>query len=82
MTDRAADFSTRRALKHAGVVVLAGILLAAAALPWVRDPHRYGEGVDRLALFLALAAAGLSWLWQTGRRRAAVTAGLVGAGLA
>ncbi len=66
-----AAFSTRRALKHVGLLALVLILLAAAASPWVASPKKFGEGVGRFVAFASLAAYGLSYLWQTGRRRLA-----------
>ncbi len=38
----------------------------------MKDPHRFGEGLGRLLVFAALVTAGLSYLWQHGKRRLAI----------
>lgn len=68
----ATTFSTRRAWKHVGLVVLVLVAAGAGASPWVKDPARFGEGLGRLLLVVGGATFGLSYLWQTGRRRRAV----------
>lgn len=66
-------FSWRRGLVHAAlvlaVIVVAGAVLAGAGL--VEDPQRFGEGVGRFAVAALIVAWGVSYLAQTGRRRAA-----------
>jgi hypothetical protein len=78
-------WSWRRALAHAlvalGVVVAAGALLVAVGA--VPEPQRFGEGLGRFGLLAMAVTAGVSYLAQTGRRRAAWglalgTAGLLG----
>lgn len=65
-------WSTKRAWKHVGLFLLLALVIAAAGAPWVKDPHRYGQGVGRFMLFLGAGVFGLSVLWQTGKRRLAV----------
>ncbi len=57
------------ALLALGLVVLA--FAAVAALVPVADPRRFGEGVGRFSVFVALIVLGISWLAQTGRKLAA-----------
>jgi len=71
-------FRWKRALLHGlipvGAVVAIGIVLVAVAKP--ADPEKLGESMGTFVLFAYLAGCGISWLGQTGRRRAAWLGGI------
>lgn len=71
-------WSWRRGLGHAALVlalvVAAGVIVVLVG--GVKDPRRFGEGLGRFAIAAMLAALGISWLAQTGRKTAAWAAGL------
>jgi|GEM_PF-2122473 len=71
-------FSPKRAALHTGVAAVIAIvaLAAIAALADVKDPRRMGEGAGMFVAFLAALVFGISWLAQTGRRRAAWAVGV------
>jgi len=78
-------FSAKRAALHVGialgVLILAGVIAVAAGV--VKNPSRFGQGLGRFGAFLILGTLGISFLAQTGRRRAAwITAGATLATLA
>jgi hypothetical protein len=74
----ATAFSRRRGLEHAGLVTLAVVvgLAAWAASGKVADPRKMGEASGRFVLFVFAVAYGMSWLWQSGRRRGFVAAAI------
>lgn len=70
-----AGFAWKRGLKHIGAVL--GVLLVAGAVvaaTWAKDPEKFGEGMGRFMVFAGLVTYGVSYLWQTGRRRWAMAA--------
>jgi len=74
------EFRWRLAAAHAVLaLMLIAVVTGALALTYdVADPNRFGEGVGRLSVFGVLCALGVSWLFQTGRRRiAAIVVGLL-----
>jgi hypothetical protein len=67
------SFSVKKGLLYAFlalvvVLVVGGVMVA--VLP-VKDPEKFGEGLGRFSVFIMLAAFGISWLFQTGRKRVA-----------
>jgi hypothetical protein len=88
---RPAQFSWKRALAHALLAMVAVVVLGAAGFGWLARPAsnatKFGEGVGRLAGFTGVIAFAVSWLRQTGRRKAGLgvaigVATLIGAGFA
>jgi hypothetical protein len=71
-------FRWKRALLHGlipfGVVMVVGLVLVLATD--VPDPEKFGEGVGRFVVFAYLGGLGISYLAQTGRKRAALAASL------
>lgn len=79
------EFRWGIAVLHAvlALVVTVAVTGAMAVLFDVADPRRFGEGVGRLCVFMMFGAFGVSWLFQTGRRVAAmIVGGLLGTLLA
>jgi len=84
-------FSWKRALAQALLTMVAVVALGGAAFGWLAKPgsnaRGFGEAIGRLAGFSAVIAFAVSWLRQTGRRKAALgvaiaCAILIGAGVA
>jgi len=75
-----AEFRWKRGLLHAlipfGAVVAMGVFVV--LVKDVADPEKFGEGLGRFALVALLAGMAISYLFQTGKRKAAwaVTAGI------
>jgi hypothetical protein len=75
-------YSWKKALLHAliplSIIIVGGAIAIAAGA--VKAPRRFGEGLGQFSVFAMLLAVGVSYLAQTGRRRAAwgVGAGAVG----
>jgi hypothetical protein len=71
-------FRWKRGLLHAAIpfalVIAAGLVALLATNPV--DPDKAGEGIGRFAFFAFLAGLGVSYLAQTGRRKAALWTGL------
>ncbi|PKN54200.1 MAG: hypothetical protein CVU56_27855 [Deltaproteobacteria bacterium HGW-Deltaproteobacteria-14] len=67
-------FSIKRGILHAGVVVGVAIVALAvlAVAAGVRDPQKFGRGSAPFVAFSGFVAFAVSWLAQTGRRRAAL----------
>jgi hypothetical protein len=66
------DFSWKRAIKHAAIpcllVFVAGLALGVNSA----DPEKAGEGVGRFLVVVFGVSAGVSYLVQTGRKKAAI----------
>jgi hypothetical protein len=71
-------FRWKRGLLHAlipfGLAIAGGLALLVVKEPV--DPEKLGEGVGRFAFFMLLAGLGISYLAQTGRKKAAWLAAL------
>jgi hypothetical protein len=65
------SFSIKKGLLHAFLALIALLLVGGvlvAVLP-VKDPEKFGEGMGRFGVFIMLIAFGISWLFQTGRKK-------------
>jgi len=73
------DWSWKRALAHAGLTLLAYIIVGATtvAIVQVANPRKLGEAMGQLGVFVALVGFGASWAVQSGRKKLGIGLSIV-----